>query len=128
MRMKMCLPSMGNKTRMKKKWKLCQEPGCNKEFFDYAVAKYCPPHRDQNLRRRRRWKAGPDLVNQPVQARTPVTGDTIDMIYKCQLPGCRNEFRVKQFPGMAVIPRYCPDHRSEYKREHFTRMLQRKAA
>ena len=40
----MQLPRYKRKKRIK--LKICQEPGCGKQFWGHPIAKYCPEHRD----------------------------------------------------------------------------------
>lgn len=39
----------------------------------------------------------------------------------CQLLGCRQEFPVTLVPNQVLYPKYCPDHRSEFRRKDFLR-------
>lgn len=38
------------------------------------------------------------------------------MVLNCALEGCGCQFEVKIYPRQYVYPKYCPDHRNEYKR------------
>lgn len=129
MRMKMCLPKYNRNGADRLVTKYCVD--CEKEYIGHPISKFCPECNTmyaQNRRRREQRIVGPDLVNQPLSMRTPITGETIEIEYKCALEGCGNHFRVKQVRGIDRIPKFCEDHRNLYKREYFTRMLQRKAA
>ena len=42
------------KKKLKEKLKICQEPGCGKEFWGHPIAKYCEFHRDITHRKRKR--------------------------------------------------------------------------
>lgn len=37
----------------------------------------------------------------------------------CALRGCCNKFALTLLPNQWVYPKYCPDHRSEFRRLHF---------
>lgn len=38
------------------------------------------------------------------------------MVLNCALEGCNSQFEVKIYPRQYVYPKYCPEHRNEYKR------------
>jgi len=38
------------------------------------------------------------------------------MVLSCALEGCDHQFEVKVYPRQYIYPKYCPDHRNEYKR------------
>ena len=38
------------------------------------------------------------------------------MVLNCHLEECDNQFEVKIFPRQYVYPKYCPEHRNEYRR------------
>lgn len=38
------------------------------------------------------------------------------MVLSCALEACDNQFEVKVYPRQYIYPKYCPDHRNEYKR------------
>jgi hypothetical protein len=127
MRYKMQLPGFKNRMNKQLKHKICREPGCGKEYMGHAISKYCEFHSDPKKRLRVKRKYY-DETNQPVRTKCPKDGDTIDIEFVCALEGCNERFRFKQFPNMKVTPRYCDEHRNEYKRQYFTRMLRKKAA
>lgn len=41
----------------------------------------------------------------------------------CQLLGCRQEFAITLIPNQVLYPKYCNDHRSEFRRENFLRQF-----
>jgi hypothetical protein len=41
----------------------------------------------------------------------------------CALDGCTSTFELTLFPHQIVYPKYCPDHRNSWRREHFRRQL-----
>ena len=47
----------------------------------------------------------------------------VDRACGCQLLGCRQEFTITLIPGQVLYPKYCDEHRSEYRRGHFLRQL-----
>ena len=48
----MQLPKYKKKKRIK--LKVCQEPGCGKEFWGHPIAKYCDDHRDIKQRQKQK--------------------------------------------------------------------------
>ena len=40
----------------------------------------------------------------------------------CQLLGCPRVFRVTLIPNQALYPKFCEDHRNEYRRRNFLRL------
>ena len=48
----MQLPKYKKKKRIK--LKICQEPGCGREFWGHPIAKYCELHRDIKLRQKQK--------------------------------------------------------------------------
>ncbi len=38
------------------------------------------------------------------------------MVLNCALEGCDHQFEVKIYPRQYVYPKYCPEHRNEYRR------------
>ena len=51
----MQLPKYKKKKRIK--LKICQEPGCGREFWGHPIAKYCELHRDIKQRQKQKKKA-----------------------------------------------------------------------
>ena len=45
----------------------------------------------------------------------------------CALEGCNEIFEIKIYPKIYVYPKYCPDHRQEYRRKNHLRMLRKVA-
>jgi hypothetical protein len=43
----------------------------------------------------------------------------------CALEQCESQFTIKIFPRQYVYPKFCQDHRNEYKRERHLRMIGR---
>lgn len=121
----MQLPKYKKKNR--RKLKICQEPGCGREFWGHPIAKYCELHRDLKTRKRaRRVYENVDVKNQIFKHNF---SESSDIEFTCQLEGCSNKFFLKVFPKQFVYPKYCPEHRNEYKREaHLRRWLSKKSA
>jgi hypothetical protein len=111
-----------NKKRMKHG--ICQMEGCGKEFLGHPIAKYCDLHRDpKNRNRKKKIIERPDVKNQDLNHKV---SEVTDMEFVCKLIGCNEKFRVMVYPRQYIYPKYCPNHRSEYRRQNFTRMLRLK--
>ncbi len=100
--------------RQKLREKRCQYPGCGKIFFGIHISKYCHEHRKDRYRIRKR--ATPEDVNLKNQTIKHQYTEVVTMIMDCDLEGCGHEFEVKIYPRQYVYPKYCPEHRNEYRR------------
>ena len=47
------------------------------------------------------------------------------MVLNCELEGCDHQFEVKIYPRQYIYPKYCPEHRNEYKRIRHLRQIGR---
>lgn len=100
--------------RQKLREKKCQYPGCDKIFYGIHISKYCIEHRQDRYRIRKR--ARPENVNIKNQTiQHPYTEVTVTVM-PCRLEGCDNQFEVKLYPRQFIYPKYCPEHRNEFKR------------
>lgn len=107
------------KKKKREKLKICQEPGCGKEFWGHPIAKYCELHRDIRFRqRRRRVYESVDVKNQIFNHKFH---EVTDVEFACQLPGCGRKYKIRVFPKQYVYPKYCEEHRNEFRRESFLR-------
>lgn len=104
------------KTRrsQKKREKRCLYPDCGKIFFGIHIAKYCEEHREDRYRIRKR--ATPEDVNKKNQTIKHEFTEVITQIMQCGLEECNVDFDVKIFPRQYIYPKYCPEHRNEYRR------------
>jgi len=111
----MQLPRYKKKKRLKHK--VCQEPGCGKEFIGHPIAKYCEFHRNiANRTRKTKEYEAVDVKNFVFKhGFTEVT----ELELSCQLPNCNNKYTVKIFPKQYIYPKFCVTHRNEYKRDSF---------
>jgi len=104
--------------------KKCEYEGCNEEFKGIATGKYCPEHRKQKYRKFidkekiRKKKELKDATN-PNQIIKHSYKTSIIIQGKCQLEGCGKDFEILVIPLTYTYPRYCEDHRNEFKRELF---------
>ena len=112
-----------SRRRQKLREKRCQYPGCGKIFFGIHISKYCPEHREDRYRIRKRTK--PEDVNLKNQTFKHTYTEVVNMVMTCDLEGCENQFEVKVFPRQYVYPKYCAEHRNEYKRMRHLRLIGR---
>jgi len=105
------------------KEKICLYPGCGKVFHGIHISKYCVEHRKDRYRIRKRTKPEDvNLKNQTIQHKyTTVVEQTMN----CALEQCENQFTIKIFPRLYVYPKFCVEHRNEYKRERYLRQIGR---
>jgi len=103
-----------SRRRQKLREKKCLYPGCGKIFFGIHISKYCPEHRQDRYRIRKRTK--PEDVNIKNQTFKHSYTEVVTMVMNCSLEGCHNQFEVKIYPRQYIYPKYCPDHRNEYRR------------
>jgi hypothetical protein len=47
------------------------------------------------------------------------------MVMNCALEGCDHQFEVKIYPRQYIYPKYCPEHRNEYKRVRHLQLIGR---
>ncbi len=118
----MQLPKYKKKKRIK--LKVCQEPGCGREFWGHPIAKYCELHRD--IKQRAKHKKEFERVEVKNMVFTHNYTEVIDLEFRCCLPGCESRYYVKVFPKQFVYPRYCMEHRNDFRRANFIRMQKRK--
>jgi hypothetical protein len=112
-----------SRRRQKLREKKCQYPGCGKIFFGIHISKYCPEHRQDRYRIRKRTK--PEDVNIKNQTFKHNYSEVIVMVLNCALEGCDNQFEVKIYPRQYIYPKFCPEHRNEYKRIRHLRQIGR---
>jgi hypothetical protein len=112
-----------SRRRQKLREKKCQYPGCGKIFFGIHISKYCPEHRQDRYRIRKRTK--PEDVNIKNQTFKHNYTEVVTMVLNCALEGCDNQFEVKIYPRQYIYPKYCPEHRNEYKRIRHLRQIGR---
>jgi hypothetical protein len=104
--------------RQKLREKKCLYPDCGKVFFGIHVSKYCPEHRQDGYRIRKKTK--PEDVTVKNRTIEHSYTEVVTMTMNCSLEGCNKKYEVKIFPRQNIYPKYCPDHRNEYRR---TRLL-----
>ncbi|HEX2956642.1 MAG TPA: hypothetical protein VHO70_07415, partial [Chitinispirillaceae bacterium] len=75
-----------SRRRQKLREKRCQYPGCGKIFFGIHISKYCPEHRQDRYRIRKRTK--PEDVNIKNQTYKHTYTEVVTMVMDCALEGC----------------------------------------
>ena len=118
----MQLPKYKKKKRIK--LKICQEPGCGREFWGHPIAKYCELHRD--IKQRAKHKKEFESVDVKNMVFKHNYTEVLDLEFRCCLEGCDNKYVIKVFPKQFVYPRYCLEHRNDFRRANFMRMQKRR--
>lgn len=103
----------------RKKWKYCQYQGCDRQYFGYGMAKYCEIHTNPKMRERKRRVYDPVTLNNVVIHAHRIVGEMIEL--DCGLPGCTEKVRFQIYSRQMVYPKYCTEHRNEYRRQLFER-------
>ena len=110
--------------REKLQHKRCQFPGCKDVFMGTGKSKYCDEHRKRKYRKIidadkvARQKADEETKNPNQTIQHKYTDSTIVRM-TCSLDGCDEQFDIKVLPQTYVYPKYCPNHRNEFKRQLF---------
>lgn len=115
----MQLPKYKKKKRIK--LKVCQYPGCGKEFWGHPIAKYCEEHRDIKNRAKFQKKDTVSIKENNMIIKHNYT-EVVETKILCSLDGCDHTYGIKIFPKQYVYPRFCEFHRNAHKRAHFIRI------
>jgi len=105
------------------KEKVCQYPDCGKKFHGIHISKYCVEHRKDRYRIRKRTK--PEDVNLKNQTISHKYTTVVEQTMTCALEQCESQFSIKIYPRLYVYPKFCTEHRNEYKRERHLRLIGR---
>jgi len=97
---------------------------CSKIFHGTGKSLYCLEHRKPKYRKiidKDKIEAKIKYIkkNTPNQTINHKYAETQTIIMKCTLEGCNEEYEVKIFPNVYIYPKYCPEHRNEYRRKRF---------
>lgn len=114
----MQLPKYKKKKRIK--LKICQY--CGKEFWGHPIAKYCELHRD--VKQREKTKKSPEPGDSNNKTYNHDLIEVLEENWICELDGCGNSYVVKIFPKQYVYPRFCEEHRNEFRRRNYIRQKQ----
>ncbi len=49
--------------------------------------------------------------------------ETVERFTPCRLLGCCQDFALTLIPGQVLYPKYCEDHRSDFRRQNFMRQF-----
>jgi len=97
--------------------KICREPGCGKQYVGHPISKYCEYHRVLGNRTRK------VQVYEKVNVKNFVFDHNFTEVANiqrvCDVPGCGKEYAIKVLPKQHVYPRYCEEHRNDFKRQRF---------
>lgn len=111
----MQLPKYKKKKRIK--LKICQY--CGKEFWGHPIAKYCELHRDVKQREKTKKSPEPGDSNNKTYSHDLI--EVVEETWLCELDGCGKTYVVKVFPKQYVYPRFCEEHRNEFRRRNYVR-------
>lgn len=114
----MQLPKYKKKKRIK--LKICQY--CGKEFWGHPIAKYCELHRD--VKQREKTKKSPEPGDSNNRTYNHDFIEVGEETWTCELEGCGKSYVVKIFPKQFVYPRFCEEHRNEFRRRNWIRAKQ----
>jgi len=109
------------------KMKLCGFPGCQTQEFMTGKGKFCKEHRNVKYRKsidfeKNELKKLEEQISIPNKIIKHEYIDTQHEIHKCELPGCTNEFEISIIPKIYIYPRFCHEHRNEWKRKQYVEM------
>lgn len=114
----------GKKHCEKLRPKKCGFPGCKVVFMGTGKSRYCIEHRHRKYRKiidadKIFAKKAEEEARNPNQTIKHTYTNPTMLLMKCKLEGCNKEFEVKIFPSVYVYPKFCKEHRNEYKRNLF---------
>jgi hypothetical protein len=99
----------------KKIEKKCKFPGCEIIFSGIYISKYCLEHRQGHYRVRKLIEYD-DINKQNQTVIHEHNAEIIRVEMICALKECSKKFCVEIFPTQKHYPKYCLEHRNEYKR------------
>lgn len=108
--------------------KKCYFPGCKETFYGTGKSKFCMEHRKRKYRKvidagkSERKKKEEELLSFNQIIKHDYKENTLVEL-TCQLEGCGNTFEVKLSDGIYVYPKFCSEHRNEYRRTIFLKQL-----
>jgi len=121
----------GQNHREKLHNKKCAFPGCKVKEPMTGKGCYCKEHRQRKYRKiidaeKIAAKKAEEEARNPNQTIKHNFNNPICIKMPCQLDGCNKEFEVQIFPSIYVYPKYCKEHRNEFKRKMFTERINRR--
>lgn len=120
------IASRGSRTKdQPSKEKICQFPGCGDKFMGRGKTKYCDEHRLAKYRSRL-YGIPKDLTpvydHNGTQVKVSDLNKTIKhseciaSLVELQCECCQRPYNVTILPSQFIYPKYCEEHRNEYKR------------
>ena len=94
--------------------KICYEVGCEKEYFGHRITKYCEFHRNPRNRAKKASIKTDVTIDNQIFLHNFV--ESADIVFTCALEGCLEEFEIRVIPKINIYPKYCENHRSQYRR------------
>ena len=89
---------------------------CGKKFEGFHNGKYCQDHKSAKSRGIVKKKKIFHNTNMIIK----YNGfDLKEESRKCSLDGCKKEYNITLIPGQSIYPKYCEQHRSNFKRSMF---------
>lgn len=114
------------------KLKQCQFPGCEVKFQGRGLEKYCQEHRkkeyykqlyhDKYKEKNKESTLEIRKLNQIIKHKNC---DCFTIRSICALEGCYKEFKILVEPGNFIYPKFCEEHRNEFKRKMFLERMKR---
>jgi len=112
-----------------KKEKKCKFPECNKVFVGTGKSCYCEIHRDKMFRKflyedtakLKKEKMIAEDINKIIKHNH---FDSVEEIHTCEL--CNEPFTIKIIHGVYTYPKYCENHRNEFKRKLYLETVSNK--
>lgn len=114
------------------KLKQCQFPGCEVHFQGRGLEKYCQEHRkkeyykqlyhDKYKEKNKESTLEIRKLNQIIKHKNC---DCFTIRSICALEGCYKEFKILVEPGNFIYPKFCEEHRNEFKRKMFLERMKR---
>lgn len=105
--------------------KQCQFPGCTEWFDGIGPSRYCAKHRTPaaRLHMSKLYATKRKIAQNPVDDVNQVIVHKFLSIAQreceCALDGCSNRFTIQILPHVSVYPKYCAEHRTEWRRQWF---------
>ena len=97
-----------------------------KDIFNQSFKDYRERHRDIKQRQKQK-KDVENIESKNIIFRHNYT-ESMDLSFKCSLEGCDEKFTIRIFPKQYVYPRFCMEHRNDFKRENFIRIMSKKSS
>lgn len=96
-------------------FKKCLFPGCDGYFQGTGYSKYCPEHRKKEHRKTIDKLKKKDTIKPNNNQYYKHDKEEIStVIFHCAL--CNEPFDLKVYPTIFTYPKYCPEHRNEFRR------------